>query len=141
VAFVSYLSSVVPLLNQSPLNGAMAAVATIWAVTLVNLRGVRQVGGLQVVTTVLKILPLLLVAGAGLWGMESAHFTPFNRSDQSLPLAVAGMVCGVIGCAIAHGAGTTQLPYVAYGIAASALGMVATVTIAVAAQKPARESR
>jgi SSS family solute:Na+ symporter len=64
-----------------------------------------------------------------------------NRGILSPTVAVAGMVFGVIGCAIAHGAGNTQLPYVAYGIAASAVGMAAASAVGMAARRPARESR
>lgn len=58
VAAVSYLSAILPALGRAP---ALAAIALLWLLALVNLRGVRAAGGFQVVTVLLKIVPLLVV--------------------------------------------------------------------------------
>ncbi|MFK2878364.1 amino acid permease [Rhodanobacter hydrolyticus] len=71
VAFASYLSAFVPAVGASPLFGALTALAAIWAATFVNMAGVRSAGVVQVVTTVLKIAPLLALVLFGL-----AHFNP-----------------------------------------------------------------
>ena len=62
VTAINYLAIFVPALNATPMHGAVAAVGLIWAITLLNLGGARASGQFQVVTTVLKILPLLAVA-------------------------------------------------------------------------------
>ena len=61
IAAVSYLSSIIPALGQ-PIVAPVAAVAVVWALTLVNARGARTAGWVQLVTTMLKILPLVAVA-------------------------------------------------------------------------------
>ena len=71
VAFASYMSALIPAIGATPLFGALAAVAAIWVLTAVNIAGVRSAGAVQVVTTVLKISPLLALA---LFGF--AHFDP-----------------------------------------------------------------
>ncbi|MGH8113766.1 MAG: amino acid permease [Rhodanobacteraceae bacterium] len=71
VAFASYLSALVPAIGATPLLGAIVAVAAIWVLTAVNIAGVRSAGVVQVVTTILKIAPLLALA---LFGF--AHFSP-----------------------------------------------------------------
>lgn len=71
VAFASYLSAFVPAIGSSPLFGALAALAVIWGLTLVNIAGVRAAGAVQAWTTVLKLLPLLALAVFGL-----LHFDP-----------------------------------------------------------------
>jgi hypothetical protein len=45
--------------------------------TLVNIAGVRETGVVQLVTTVLKFVPLALVGIIGLFFMNADHFTPF----------------------------------------------------------------
>jgi len=60
IAAVSYLSSFVPVLGQYP---ALSSVGVIWLVTLVNLVGVRAAGGFQLVTLLLKLVPLAVVIG------------------------------------------------------------------------------
>lgn len=71
VAFASYLSVFFPLLGAKPLLGALTAVATIWIVVAINIAGIRSAGAVQVVTTILKLLPLLALA---LFGF--VHFDP-----------------------------------------------------------------
>lgn len=71
VAFASYLSALVPAIGAEPLFGALAALAVIWGLTLVNIAGVRTAGAVQAWTTVLKVLPLLALAVFGL-----IHFDP-----------------------------------------------------------------
>lgn len=62
VAATSYLSVFVPELSATPLRGALTSVAILWALTGLNLAGAVVVGRFQVLTTVLKLLPLLAVA-------------------------------------------------------------------------------
>src|SRR4029450_6663151 len=67
VAFVGYLDPFVPTLVRHPASAAGLAIAPLWMLPLVNLRSVGSAGHVQVVTTVLKILPLILVGLGGLF--------------------------------------------------------------------------
>jgi basic amino acid/polyamine antiporter, APA family len=58
VGAVSYLSSFIPLLGAHP---ALAALGIIWAVTIINLVSLRAASGFQIVTLLLKLVPLLVV--------------------------------------------------------------------------------
>jgi APA family basic amino acid/polyamine antiporter len=82
-AFVAYLTPFFPMLKASPLYSGAAAVGTLWLLTAVNLRGVREAGVLQLVTTVLKVLPLVAVGTLGLLAINRANFTPFNPGGGS----------------------------------------------------------
>lgn len=57
-----YLAEFWPWLGSSTLASVLAALAMLWALTLYNLLGARDVGRLQVVTVALKLLPLVAVA-------------------------------------------------------------------------------
>ena len=92
IAAVSYLSLFAPGIASVPALPVMLAVALVWAVTFVNLFGARSAGGFQLVTMVLKLLPLvavivivLLFAG----GMDGAEVTPFRPADISAPAITA----------------------------------------------------
>jgi len=61
IGSVAALSELVPALRTTQGAPALTAVAMIWILTFVNYRGVKQVGVFQVVTTVLKLMPLLAV--------------------------------------------------------------------------------
>jgi APA family basic amino acid/polyamine antiporter len=71
VGAASYLSALVPAIGSHPLFGALAALAAIWIFTAINIAGVRGAGVVQVVTTILKIVPLLALAVFGF-----VHFNP-----------------------------------------------------------------
>jgi basic amino acid/polyamine antiporter, APA family len=75
-------------------NRVMAVVLTlgaIWAVVLINLRGVKSAGVFAEVTTYSKLLPLGAVALIGLFFIDVTHFNEFNPSGASLLKASAAL--------------------------------------------------
>jgi len=84
VAFVGYLDPFFPTLVRNPATAGLMAVATVWLLTFVNSRGVRAAGQMQVTTTVLKVLPLLLIGFAGLARFAPANFAVTETSTQAL---------------------------------------------------------
>lgn len=63
IAATSYLSVLIPALGATRLTAAATSLVILWLVTLLNLRGARTAGRFQVVTTLLKLLPLVAVVG------------------------------------------------------------------------------
>ncbi len=61
IGSVAYLSELVPAIRTTEGAPAMTAVALIWILTFVNWRGVKHAGVFQLVTTVLKLMPLVAV--------------------------------------------------------------------------------
>ena len=57
---------------------ALIAIGLIWLFTAANILGVREAGWIQVVTTVLKFVPLLLIGVVGLFFMDTDNFSPFT---------------------------------------------------------------
>ena len=83
VAFVSYLTVFFPSLGTNPVLSIVVGLSALWGLSLVNIRGVHTAGVVQLVTTVLKILPLIAVSIVGLFYLNPDHFTPFNNSGES----------------------------------------------------------
>jgi APA family basic amino acid/polyamine antiporter len=75
VAFVGYLDPFIPSIVRAPGAAAALAVATIWGLIGVNIAGVREAGRVQVVTLVLKLLPLVLVGVGGVFYFDPSAFT------------------------------------------------------------------
>ncbi|WP_411292867.1 amino acid permease [Streptomyces sp. CBMA123] len=88
VAWVGYVEVFV---NKGHHTGASVAIALLglWLPAIVNLAGVRSIGAFQVVTTVLKFLPLAFMATAGLLFVKSGNFGAFNASGGSALGAVS----------------------------------------------------
>lgn len=75
VAGVGYLDPFFPSIVRDPPRAATLAVAIVWLLTAVNVLGVRSAGRLQLVTTALKILPLVVVGVAGIFAFDPSAFT------------------------------------------------------------------
>lgn len=77
IAMVAYLAVFWPELATNSLAAWAVGVGTIWFLTGINILGARQTGWVQVVTTVLKFVPLLVIGIAGLFFVDGGNFTPF----------------------------------------------------------------
>lgn len=84
VAFAGYFGSLLPAHTASPIRDALIAIAALCLCTVINLRGARSAGRVQLATTVLKFLPLFLIAAAGVIYFQPAQWHPFNRSGLGL---------------------------------------------------------
>lgn len=92
VAFTSYLTVFWPALATTPLLAGAASLGSVWLLTVVNVSGVRTAGAVQLVTTVLKLLPLLAICAVGVFFFNAGHFEPFNASGQATLPAVSATV-------------------------------------------------
>ncbi len=86
-AFASTLGSVAPAVATGPGRGAVIAVA-IGGIAWVNLRGVRGGAGLVSVSTVIKLVPLLLFVGLGAFGAQALPGLPEGRFGAGFARAV-----------------------------------------------------
>lgn len=84
VAFAGSLGAVFPEATATPLRGAVSALAALWFCTIVNVAGVREAGRMQLITTLLKIVPLVLFGVLGLAYIQAGSYQPFNPSGESL---------------------------------------------------------
>ncbi|MBS1532110.1 MAG: amino acid permease [Bacteroidetes bacterium] len=82
VSFVSAMSVFFPVLATNTIAAVGTGLITIWFITWVNTRGIIVSGKFQLVTTILKLVPLLLVAIGGLFFIKTANFHPFNLSGK-----------------------------------------------------------
>src|SRR3954469_5183978 len=62
----------------------------LWVPAWINLSGVKNIGAVQLATTVLKFAALAFIATVGLFYIKSANFTPFNASGGSALSAFGG---------------------------------------------------
>lgn len=83
VTFVSYSTVFFPILATNSLLAVGTGLGAVWLLTWVNTLGVKEAGRVQIITTVLKLTPLLLVSIVGLFYMDVDNFSPFNVSSVS----------------------------------------------------------
>jgi len=86
-AAISYFSPFAPALAEVPGLGALGAIVLVWLLTLVNCVSVRASGGVQAVTVVLKLVPLVIVIGVAALALlqhRAAAPPPLRGADLSL---------------------------------------------------------
>lgn len=83
VALLSYLTVFFPALSGNAPLSIGIGLGLIWLLTWVNNRGVATASWVQLITTILKVAPLLLIAIIGIFYIEPAHFQPLNISKES----------------------------------------------------------
>jgi APA family basic amino acid/polyamine antiporter len=88
VALVGYVEVFVNT-DHAKVWSIVIALAGLWIPAIINLSGVRNMAITQIVTTVLKFVPLLFMATIGLLFIKTANFGPFNVSGSSTGGAIS----------------------------------------------------
>ncbi|GAA2303390.1 amino acid permease [Streptomyces kunmingensis] len=94
VAAVGYLDVLLPLHGSTGWT-IVAALCCQWLPALANLAGTRYVGAVQLVSTVLKFAPLLLVAVGGLFSFHADNLGPFRATGDS-PLGAVSASAAIL---------------------------------------------
>jgi APA family basic amino acid/polyamine antiporter len=88
---VSYLGTLIPPLGSSLPLQMTAMLAVMWILTAVNSMGVRVAGGFQVVTTVLKLIPLVAISLAGFVLFATNDLRLEWQHVSSIPISAAAI--------------------------------------------------
>jgi len=89
VAFAGYLGAIIPALGASNFVQAMVAAALIWTLTAVNIKGVAEAVSVQLVMTILKLVPLVVIIVLGVVAGSPENIPPFNPGDKSIGAVLA----------------------------------------------------
>lgn len=92
IGVVGYLSTFLPMLAASRPLAALTALGLVWLFVLVNLRGLRTAGWVQVSTVALKLLPQLAIIALGVWQLlkhPGAYLAHVPATPLSLPALVS----------------------------------------------------
>jgi len=92
VALSSYLIDFFPAEYQSSFISVTIALVAIWVTTGINLLGTSKSGSVQLVSTLLKLVPLVLIGLGGLFYVNFDHFAPINVSSSSNVSAITASV-------------------------------------------------
>ena len=96
-SLVAYATAFVPALEQHAVYRLGLALAVLWGLCLLNVRGLAPTARVHTVLTILNAAALLLLAGA-LWKFDAANLQPFApRGVGALPAAVGLLVFAYAG--------------------------------------------
>ncbi len=91
-AFMIYLSYFIPGLSNGltmTVLGTIIASISLWLLTIINVLGVKWGGLYAIITTIGKIVPLIIFGVVGLLFFTSSNFTPY------LPFGIAGVTLAI----------------------------------------------
>ena len=90
VAFTGYLSTFIPELNHSNLLAFSVTAGAVWVLTIVNIIGIHFAGFMQLILTILKFVPLVIIAIIGIFFVDWSNLAYFNVSGKSNFSAFSG---------------------------------------------------
>jgi basic amino acid/polyamine antiporter, APA family len=76
--------------DHNKLISVLLVLIGLWIPAAINLSGVKNMGSVQVITTIVKFVALAFVSTVGLFYIKSANFTPWNVSGESTINAIGG---------------------------------------------------
>lgn len=83
VAVLGYIDIIYPILDK-PIAKLMVTLVAIWLPALINILGIKLAGAIQIVTSVLKFAPLVIVGGLGWFYFHPEYLsTAFNVTAKS----------------------------------------------------------
>ncbi|MGK0249896.1 MAG: APA family basic amino acid/polyamine antiporter [Oleispira sp.] len=91
LSFTGYSKAYLPFIDNNSLYSAVFAIGIIVLFTAINIRGMREASVVQLVTTVVKILPLVFLGVAGIVFGEVKEIPAVNPENNSLFHMVAGL--------------------------------------------------
>ena len=83
VAFTGYLGTFWPTLSTDRLLAFFVTAGAVWVLTVINIVGVRFAGLFQLILTILKFVPLLLISIIGIFFISRVNLSAFNMSGES----------------------------------------------------------
>ncbi|MBI3211088.1 MAG: amino acid permease [Simkania negevensis] len=90
VALTGYLTTFFPFLSENNFLAFLVTAAVVWGFTLVNIVGVHFAGVFQVILTVLKLVPLILISVIAIFFIDFHNLSFFNISGTSNFSALSG---------------------------------------------------
>ena len=149
IAFVSYLGFFIPAISHSSLLSLLASLVLVWLIVTLNIFSIEGSAKFQVVSTLLKLLPLFFMMFLGLVGFDSNNLPEINPTNANPFILLATVTTLVMWSFVGIETATVPaenfinpektIPKVLIAAVLSVLTIYILVSIAVAAIVPADE--
>ena len=149
IAFVSYLGFFIPAISHSSLLSLLASLVLVWLIVTLNIFSIESSAKFQVVSTLLKLLPLFFMMFLGLVGFDSNNLPEINPTNANPFILLATVTTLVMWSFVGIETATVPaenfinpektIPKVLIAAVLSELTIYVLVSIAIAAIVPAEE--
>jgi len=72
-----------PAITNNPVFSVTYGISIIWILTYINTRGIKDSAIVQIITTILKLFPILIVIVFGIFFFDISNFPKFNLTNNS----------------------------------------------------------
>ena len=90
-AFAGYMALFFPVIAENTVLSAFVAISAVWVFTYVNIRGVEEMSIVQLVTVILKLIPLFVIGAVGIIMGDFSNLPAENPNNESLPSMISGL--------------------------------------------------
>ncbi len=81
IAFVGYLGFFAPTISDSPIYSLLASLILVWVIIILNIRSLEYSSQFQLISTLLKLLPLIFIILLGATNFNIDNLPEFNPTD------------------------------------------------------------
>ena len=81
IAFVGYLSFFIPTISSTPTYSLFASLILVWTIVILNIKSLENSSKFQLISTILKILPLIFIIFLGAANFNSSNLPDLNPSN------------------------------------------------------------
>ena len=81
IAFVGYLGFFLPTVSNSPIHSLLASIILIWIIIILNIRSVEGSAKFQLISTLLKLFPLVFIIFLGATNFNIDNLPELNPTD------------------------------------------------------------
>ena len=81
IAFVGYLGFFVPIISDSPIHSLLASMLLVWIIVILNIRSLEGSSKFQLISTLLKLLPLIFMIFLGMLNFNLDNLPELNPTD------------------------------------------------------------
>ena len=149
IAFVGYLGFFIPIISNSPIHSLLTTLVLVWVIVALNIRSLENSSKFQLISTLLKILPLLFIVFLGLTNFNASNLPELNPSNLH-PISLLATVTTLVMCSFVGIETATvpadnvinpqkTIPKVLIASVLTILALYLMVSISIAAIVPANE--
>lgn len=91
ISFSGYMGVFIPSVASIPSLSAAVAIAVVWIFTYINIRGVEEASIVQLITTILKMIPLFVVGAIGLGMGDITSVPALNPNGEPMIIMISSM--------------------------------------------------
>lgn len=90
-AFSGYSAIFIPMISDYPLMSPLIAISAVWVFTYINLQGVENVSIVQMITVILKLIPLFVIGSVGFFMGDISSIPAENPNNESFLIMISGI--------------------------------------------------